>query len=199
MAFFVVLVVMWMAGSAWVHGIWIGTRSSEKKGFGCHYGAPEKSIHPRVSWLFFSQDDCCLKAMFIFIVVALNLYSQRAALSPSRAASAPKTITIHLCAWNLVWCGHAFLKKQHYCWGAAQLKLRMTIARMKMLRNTEGNSWAERHCRTVPALITNSSTLCHLDSIGIFISKLQQRHIYCFGSFSHPFRCILLNKTTQSK
>lgn len=51
----------------------------------------------------------------------------------------------------------------------------------------------------MPALITNSSVLCPLSSTGIFISKLPWRHIYCLGSFGHPFRCVLLNKINQSK
>lgn len=58
------------------------------------------SPHSILGFVF--TDDCGLKAMFVFIAVAPNLYSQRAALSPSRAASASKTTMIHLCAWDLV-------------------------------------------------------------------------------------------------
>lgn len=68
-----------------------------------------------------------------------------------------------------------------------------------MVRNTEGNSRAACSCCTVTALITNSTVLCSLSSTVIFISKLPWRHIYCLGSFWHPFRCVPLNKINQSK
>lgn len=57
---------------------------------------------PHSVYGFVFTDDCGLKAMFLSIVVALKPYSQRAALSQSRAARAPESIMIHLCACDLI-------------------------------------------------------------------------------------------------